>query len=132
MLMGYIEVPDCFSTYSIEAFSVPTVFNCEHRSERTICLSGQVVMYVSALTPLIGTISVFDQCPEVSCYSLNIRAGMYSDLLDMVSSSLRTSDRLFSISLLDCMGALQPTPFCQIAYVTFFLDLSTRGMVKPV
>ena len=34
-----------------------TVLSCEQRSDNTSCLSGHVVMYVMALTPLIGKIS---------------------------------------------------------------------------
>lgn len=34
-----------------------TVLSCEQRSDNTNCLSGHVVMYVTALIPLIGKIS---------------------------------------------------------------------------
>lgn len=34
-----------------------TVFSSEQSNERTTCLSGHVVMYVMALTPLTGRIS---------------------------------------------------------------------------
>ncbi len=62
---------------------------------------------------------------------LYVRAGIYNDLLASVRRSLKISVRWFSISLVDCMGVTQPTPFCQIAYVTLFFDRSTCGNVKP-
>ena len=57
---------------------------------------------------------------------------MYIDLLDSVRSRRSTSHRLLSRSLLLPMEVLQPTPLCQIAYVTLFFAFGRCGMVKPV
>lgn len=60
-MMDYIEAPSRFSRLQRNLRRVLTVLSCEQSSDRTICLSGQVVTYVRALTPLIETVSGYDQ-----------------------------------------------------------------------
>lgn len=93
-----------------------TVFNSEHRTDRTNCLSCLVAMYVIALTPCTGKIC----------------SGIYMLLLIIVNSSLSTSHRLLSISRFDPSDVLHPTPLCQMAKVTFDFEFGSRGIVKPV
>ena len=90
-------------------------------------------MNVMALTPLIGKFTMHCELSNVVEYTLNSSpADMYIDLLEKAISSRNTSIRLFSISLVTFIGVLQPTPVCHIEYVTFVLDLSLMGNVKPV
>lgn len=55
---------------------------------------------------------------------------MYMDLLARVRSRRRISVLLLSNSLVDATGVLQPTPLCQMAYVTLFLPAGTLGRVN--
>jgi hypothetical protein len=90
-----------------------TVLSKEQRTDRTTCLSGQVAIYVMALTPTTG-----------SMFAL-----VYIALDVRVSSNRNISERLLSNSLLVPTGVLQPTPLCHIAYETLFFPVG--GNVKP-
>lgn len=106
------------------------MFISEHRTDNTICLSGHVTMYVRAFSPLTGKTSVgLLVMGHQSCISF-LLACIYIDLLAIVSSNLNTSHLLLSNSLLVAMDVWQPTPLCQMEYVTFRLPSCDLGSVK--
>src|SRR5690349_17370169 len=99
-----------------------TVFSMEQSTDRTTCFSGQVAMYVMALTPFTGSMAGSCQCNcEADGHSCGIPDDMYMDLLANASNSRKISVLLLSNSFVEAIGVLQPTPLCHIAYETLFL-----------
>src|SRR3954452_11905677 len=98
----------------LAALCLIAVLSSEQRTERTICLSEHVARYVSVRTPWTG----------------NAVDGMYIDLLIIVSTRRSISQRLLSRSLFVLIDCLQPTPLCQMAYVTLFFAFGNLGRVN--
>lgn len=82
------------------------------------------------MTPLTGRTSEYCQCNSSYSVGEHLLADMYIDLLANVNSSRSISVRLFSNSLVEATGVLQPTPLCHIAYDTLFFPAGTLGSVN--
>lgn len=87
----------------LKHISSRTVLSSEQSTDNTTCLSGHVQIWVKARTPFCG----------------RVLGDIYMLWLVIVMSKRSISLRLLSNSLVVATAVLQPTPLCQMAYVTF-------------